>query len=70
MFVSCTGKSEGLVDKLKSILAQFEFAYQVREWEAKGIPFSTYLYVPELHPETHMPFCEHEDEAHLLKVTL
>ena len=61
------GKSEGLVDKLRSIL---EFAYQVREWEAKGIPFSTYLHVPELHPETQMPFCEREDEAHLLKVTL
>ena len=53
------GKSERLVDKLKSFLAQFEFAYQVHEWEAKGIPFSTYLYVPELHPETQMHFCEH-----------
>ena len=66
------GKSEGLIDKLKSILAQFEFAYQVCEWEPKGIFLSrsTYLYVPKLHPETKMPFCEHEDEAHLLKVTL
>ena len=69
MFVHThAGKSEGMVAKLRSILAQFEFAYQVHEWESKGVPFATHLYVPELHPESLMPFCEREDEAHLLKV--
>jgi len=51
------GKTEGMVAKLTSILAQFEFAYQVHEWESKGVPFATHLYVPEPpHPESLMPF--------------
>jgi len=46
------GQAEGMADKLRSILAQFDFKYRIELYEAKGIPFSTYLYVPEEHPET------------------
>ena len=66
--ISYIGKSESYTQKLRSILAQFEFAHEVREWQAKGVPFQTHLYVPEIHPVTQMPFCEREDEAHVLKV--
>ena len=62
------GKTETVKDKLRSILAQFEFQYRLQEWEQKGVPFKTYLYVPEVHPETGEVFCEREDEAHVLKV--
>ena len=64
----CTGQDERLADKLRSILAQFQFKYEVELYAAKGIPFNTYLYVPEEHPETKATFYEREDEAHLIKV--
>ena len=63
-----TGKAEGLKDKLRSILAQFEFKQTLKKWEERGVNFRLYLYVPELHPETGEAFCEREDEAHVLKV--
>ena len=62
------GKSESLNDKLRSILAQFEFKHRLHDWRDKGVDFTTYLYVPEIHPETDQVFCEREDEAHVLKV--
>jgi len=57
-----------MTEKLRSILAQFEFKYRVELYEEQGIPFSTYMYVPEEHPETRATFFEREDEAHLIKV--
>ena len=53
---------------LKSILAQLEFQYEILEWEKKGIPFHSHVYVPEVHPLTGVPFHEREDGAHLFKV--
>ncbi len=64
------GESEGLAAKLRSILAQLDYCYHVCDYDTKGIPFKTYLYVPEIHPDTKMPFYEREDEAHLLKVVI
>ena len=46
------GQTEEMVDQLRSILAQLQFKYEIEQYEAKRIPFSTYLYVPEEHPET------------------
>ena len=64
-----TGKSETSAEALRSILSQMEFSHQVQEYSDKlGVPFRFHLYVPELHPITKEPFCEREDEAHLLKV--
>ena len=60
-----TGKAEGLTDKLRSIIAQFEFKQTLKKWEERGVNFRLYLYVPELYPETGD---EREDEAHVLKV--
>ena len=37
-------------EKLKSILAQLEFRYNLMQWEEKGVNFSQHLYVPEIHP--------------------
>ena len=62
------GKSETLREKLCSILAQFEYQYCIQMWHNKGIDFKTYLYVPEVHPETGEMFIEREDDAHVLKV--
>ena len=38
------------------------------EWEKKGVPFRSHVYVPEIHPLTGVPFHEREDEAHVFKV--
>ena len=62
------GKCETLDEKLKLILAQFEFAYHVQYWEGEGVPFKTHLHVPERHPVTGCLFCEREDEGHVFKV--
>ena len=63
-----TGKSETFDEKLKSILAQFEYAYQIQYWEREGVPFRTHLHVPERHPITGYFFCERKDEGHVFKV--
>ena len=55
-------------EKLKSILAQLEFAYRVRSWDEKGVPFRTFMYVPEVHPVTGTLFHEREDDGHVPKV--
>lgn len=63
------GKSETETEVLRSILSQLEFAWLVRDYDDRlGVPFRHRLYVPENHPITKEPFCEREDEAHVLKV--
>ena len=47
---------------------QFWLSYEVLEWEKKGVPFRSHMYVPEVHPITKLPFHEREDEAHVFKV--
>ena len=64
------GKLEGFEDKLRSLLAQFHYTYEIRKLEAQETPFNVYMYVPEHHPETNDVFFEREDEAHLIKVIL
>lgn len=53
---------------LRSILAQMEYSYEVCKWDAVGVPFRTFMYVPETHPITQEPFLEREDEGHVFKV--
>lgn len=53
---------------MRSILAQMEFTYVVRQHDDHGVPFRTHLLVPEVHPDTGMTFLEQEDEGHVLKV--
>lgn len=65
---SIIGKDETLLEKLRSILAQLEYKYQVDMWNDKGVLFKERLYVPEIHPETKSEFCEREDEGHIFKV--
>ncbi len=55
-------------DKLRSILAQLEFQYQVLEYEKKRVPFRSHMYVPEVHPISGLEYHEREDDAHVLKV--
>ena len=65
------GKDESKVEKLRSILAQLEYKYEINLWQSKGVPFKDYLYyVPEVHPVTGLGFCEREDEGHIFKVNL
>lgn len=61
------GKTEEFEDQLRSVLAQFHFSHEVKQFEAKGVPFQSYLYVPEKHPVTNDTFFEREDEAHVIK---
>lgn len=63
------GEEEGKLEKIRSILAQLEYKYQIEYWEAKGVPFKSHIYVPENHPLTGMMFMEREDEGHVLKVS-
>ena len=65
-----SGEEETLHTKMKSILAQLEYTYQIRTWQSKGVPFDIYLYVPEIHPDTNATFYEQEDAVHLLKVMI
>lgn len=63
------GKTETDTEVLRSILAQLEYHYLVQHYSDNlGIPFRHHLYVPEKHPVINAPFCEREDEAHVLKV--
>ena len=55
-------------DKLRSIIAQLEYSYEVCDYDKKGVPFHTYIYVPEKHPITGSECHEREDDAHVLKV--
>ena len=61
-------ENETELDMLRSILAQLEFCYTVRQYDENGVPFRTYLHVPEIHPDSGMTFLEREDEGHVLKV--
>lgn len=63
-------KTETLTEMLRAILAQREFTYVVNEWHRKGVPFKDHLYVPEVHPDTGMEFCEREDDGHVFKVSM
>lgn len=62
------GEEEDDTSMLRSILAQLEYQYQVISWDDKGVPFRTYIYVPEVHPITMEEYHEREDFAHVLKV--
>ena len=53
---------------LRSILAQLKLTHIVRQYDDSGVPFRTYLYVPEVHPDSDTIFLEREDEGHVLKV--
>ena len=68
LFTHVDGEEESLTDKLRSILAQMEFTYVVRSWDQQGVPFRTYLYVPEVHPNLGNVSHEREDEGHVYKV--
>ena len=57
------------MEMLKSILAQLHYTHGIMEWERKGVPFRSCMYVPEVHPLTGTPFHEREDEAHVFKVS-
>ena len=66
--LSTIGVTETLNDQMKSILSQLEYRHTVNTYEQNGVPFRTYMYVPEMHPLTSAIFFEWEDESHLLKV--
>lgn len=51
------GKTETLLEMLRSIMAQLHYQHKVLEYEKKGVPFSSHMYVPEVH-------------AHVFKVCL
>ena len=56
-----------MVDKLRSILAQLDYSYEIKRWDQEGVNFSQHIYVPEVHPMTGQFFLEREDEAHVFK---
>ncbi len=62
------GQKETEADMLRSILAQLEFAYIVRDFD--GVPFRSHLHCLEVHPETGTVFCKHEDAGHVLTVII
>lgn len=69
-FYIIPGKTETPLEMLRSIMAQLHYQHEVFGYEKKGVPFSSHMYVPEVHPQTGEPFHEREDEAHVFKVFL
>lgn len=69
LFYVNADKTETSTEMLRAILAQREFTYVVNEWHREGVPFRDHLYVPEVHPDTGVEFCEREDEGHVFKVS-
>ena len=62
--------NETEVEMLRSISAQLEFTYTICHYDEGGVPFRTYLRVPEVHPDTGEVFMEREDEGYILKVSV
>ena len=66
-----TIKTECLASKLRSIIGQLEYSYEIHRWDGGlGVPFRTHFYVPEKHPFTQVDFHEREDEGHIFKVCI
>ena len=62
------GLTETYKDKMRSILAQYEYHKMILDWEKQGVPFRYHIYVPETNEVTKEPFHDREDEGHMLKV--
>ena len=45
-----------------------DYRYHVCLWDEKGVPFCTFMYVPEIHPVLGTEYHEREDEGHVFKV--
>lgn len=58
---------KSLLNKLRSIVATYQFRYDVQYWKGEGVDFSLYLYVPEVGPITKETHHERADHNHLLK---
>ena len=58
---------ESLLDKLRSIVATYQFRYDVQYWKGESVDFSLYLYVPKVDPITKETHHERADHNHLLK---
>lgn len=58
---------ESLLDKLRSVVATYQFRSDVQYRKNKGVDFSQYLYVPEIDPITGDIHHERSDHNHLLK---
>ena len=58
---------ESFTDKLKSLVATYRYRHCVEELKEQGVDFSTYLYIPEVHPVTGDIYHEREDHCHILK---
>ena len=58
---------ESLLDKLRTVVATYQFRYDVQYWKDNGVDFSQYLYVSEIDPITGETHHERADHNHLLK---
>lgn len=58
---------ESLLDKLRSVVATYQFRCDVQYWKDQGVDFSLYMYVPEVDPITGDFHHERADHNHLLK---
>ena len=66
-----TIKTECFTSKLRSIIGQLKYSYEICRWDGElGVPFRTHFYVPEKHLFTQMDYHEREDEGHVFKVSL
>ena len=62
------GEKQTASNKLRSILAQLVYKHEVRTWNSKGVPFQSFMYIPEVYPLSHKEFHEREDKGHVFKV--
>ena len=58
---------ENFLDKLRSLVATYQFRADVEYWKARGVNFTCFIYVPETDPVTGETHHERSDHNHLLK---
>lgn len=54
----------------RQVAVHFSSDRCVRSWDKKGVPFCSYLYVPETRPILGTEFHQREDEGHVFKVII
>lgn len=59
--------AETHLDRMRTVVATYKFRHEVASWKAKGVDFTTYLYVPEIDQTTEQEIHERGDHSHLLK---
>ena len=65
--LSLESRDETMEEKLRSILAEMDYTRTVQKWDDQGVPFRSYIYVPEVHPITNTIFMRRRTKVMCLR---